>query len=175
MKGWHSAASHFFLKSFLKELLKPPFSCFRLLSLRGVWLHSSAPPLHFVSSPHDWNPVSWKHQTSIIHSGDISATVVVTSGFADFREISILKMLKLLFGSKLKYFKWGTDLKYPHYAKKMSQVSSELCRDEKIPLHTTVVAPFCRKNAQTALCDVTKSTNTASSPRLMIGRSCQVF
>ena len=44
--------SYFFLKSLLKELLKPPFSCFLLLSLRGVWFISSAPPLHLGSSPH---------------------------------------------------------------------------------------------------------------------------
>lgn len=56
MRHYHS---YFFLKSFLNELLKPPLSCFRLLSLKGVWLFSSVPPLHFDSSPHDWNPESW--------------------------------------------------------------------------------------------------------------------
>lgn len=54
-----SLCSYFFLNSFLKELLKPPLSCFRLLSAKGVWWFSSVPVLHFDSSPHDWKPESW--------------------------------------------------------------------------------------------------------------------
>lgn len=54
-----SLCFYFFLNSFLKELLKPPLSCFLLLSAKGVWWFSSVPALHFGSSPHDWNPESW--------------------------------------------------------------------------------------------------------------------
>lgn len=57
--------AHFFLKSFLNELLKPPLSCFRLRSLKGVWLFSSVPLLHFDSSPHDWIPESWGFEHNI--------------------------------------------------------------------------------------------------------------
>ena len=55
----HMRISYLFLKSLLKELLKPPFSCFLPRSLRGVWLISSAPPLHRGSSPHAWAAGSW--------------------------------------------------------------------------------------------------------------------
>lgn len=51
------SVSYFFLKSFLKELLNPPFSCFRLLSLKGVWLFPSA--FHLGSSPQGRLPESY--------------------------------------------------------------------------------------------------------------------